>query len=123
MSDKNEKGVPSPLQAIPGSGIQTAKIDWVKKVKESNGTSFFVPDSFKGQWEKIEEMRKDFNTYAQNMAKKEITLNMAVQSFYFELRKHFDNEGVEVWVKEIGLDHMALKDDQFVVNLMNKEGR
>lgn len=109
------KGIPSPLPM--GSAIR-GPIDWNKRVSESNGTAFFIDADYEKRWKAIDKLREEFNAEAVKMAKKEITLNMAVQNFYFDLRNKLDKDGAQVWTKDIGLDPNAIKDGKYVVNLV-----
>lgn len=98
------------------------KIDWKKKVAESNGEMIFLPDSFTGAAEDIEKSRKEFNEMILKVAEKEIALNMATQTMFYDLRKHLAKNGVsDVWTKQLGFNAQALKEGKFVVNVLENQ--
>lgn len=94
------------------------KTDWKKVVAESNGERMFVPEYLKKDAESIEVMRKDYNDRVLEMSEKEISMKVATQNLFFELRKHLAKNGYpDIWVKDIGFDNDALKDGVIVLNI------
>lgn len=93
------------------------KRDWNKIVSESNGQLIFLPEGFRQAAEDWLTSRKEYQKFAQEMCKKEITLNIAVQNLFFELRKYLEKNGhPDVFTKEIGFENSALEDGKFIIN-------
>lgn len=98
--------------------MSTSKIDWTKRVAESGGTSIFLPAGFTKAQEELEAMRKEYNEDAIKMAEREIKMNIANQNLFLEIRKYLAKNGnTDIWVKQIGFDAMALKENKFVINI------
>lgn len=98
--------------------MQLEKRDWNKIVAESAGQLIFLPEGFRGAALEWLASRKEYQKIAQEMSKKEITLNMAVQILLFELRKHLEKNGhPDIYIKEIGFETTALEDGKFIVNI------
>ncbi len=96
------------------------KRDWAKIVAESNGGLILLPEGFKKAADEWFKLRADYNEQVQVMAKKELTLNMALQNLFFELRKFLEKNGrPDIYLKDIGFESAALEEGQFVVNLMD----
>ena len=96
------------------------KIDWNKIVSESNGKNIFLPDIFKKQTKEWLELREEYNKYVSVMAKKEITLNMALNNLLFDLRKYLEKNGREdIYLKDLGFDTNALLEEKFIVNIID----
>lgn len=101
-----------------------SKIDWEKVVSDSHGTSVFLPEKFRAAAEEVEKLRKEFNTEVEKMAKKEITMNVATQKMFYELRLFLEENGrPDIWRKDLGFNVTALDDGKFIVNLTEPTGR
>lgn len=98
--------------------------NWDKIVAESNGQRVFIPEELLTDVKKVEDMRKDFNVDINQVAKREIKLNVETNKVYLKMREYFENNGIsDIWVKEIGLDPQALKDGKFILNVIDKPQR
>lgn len=100
------------------------KIDWKKIVAESGGTRIFLPSGFEKNAKEIEEKRAEYDKEVIVMAKKQLTINIAVEDLFFELRKHLEKNGYpDIWIKDVGYDSSALKEGQLVVNITDPQVR
>ena len=83
--------------------LNQEKRNWSKIVSESGGKSIFLPDGFKKAAKEWRDLREDYNAQVLVMAKKELTLNVALQNLFFELRKFLDKNGrSDIYLKDIG---------------------
>ncbi len=100
------------------------KPDWKKIVKDSNGTREFLPEAFVEEAKAIEADKTEFRKGLQEVAKNEIELNVRTQNLFLKIRDHFAKEGVEgIWTKDLGFEGEAMKEGEFIVNLMDEQPR
>ncbi len=99
--------------------MNNEKINWKEVVSKSGGRTIFLPEGFTNAAKEIEEKRASYNKDAVAMAKKEIAMKVATQQFFFELRKHFEKNGVaDIWIKDLGFNTAALQDGEFVIDIL-----
>lgn len=105
------------------------KVDWAKKVEESNGKSMFVPDAL---LETFKDWRKDNKAYAalskkylEELAELQISTDTKFQNLMLDIRKHLKSAGrVDAWTVDLGLDIDALEgDEKFVINFTERAPR
>lgn len=96
------------------------KRNWTKIVSESEGRLIFLPEGFKKAAKEWFDLRSDYNDQVKTMAKKELTLNIALQNLFFELRNYLEKNGhSDIYLKDVGFESGALEDGEFVVSLMD----
>lgn len=99
------------------------KRDWNKIVADSANALIFLPSGFTKAAEEWLELRSKYNALVKEMAQKEITLNMALQNLFFEVRKYLAKNGRDdIWVKDVGFESNALDDGKFVINIIEPGG-
>lgn len=100
----------------------TPKHDWKSVVADSNGTMIYLPDGFSKAQQELDEKRKGYNTDAIKMAEREITMNIATQNMFFEIRKHLAKNGYpDIWVKELGFEANALKEGHYILTIRDSQ--
>lgn len=96
------------------------KRDWKKIVNDSKGSRIFLPDQFKERAEEWSKKRMELLEYLRAAAEKELRTNMLSQNILFNFREYLDKNGFkDNWSKEIGWDVEALKEDIFIINLID----
>lgn len=103
---------------------EKTKINWEEIVAKSEGERIFLPAGFEKQAKEIEEKRAEYDKEVVVMAKKQLTINTAVNELFFELRKHLEKNGYpDIWIKDVGYEEAALKEGKLVVNITNPQRR
>jgi len=96
------------------------KKSWEEIVAESNGTRIFLPDGFKGAAKDWSTMRDEYNKSIKVMAEKELTLQVALQNLFLEVRRYLSKNGYEdIWTKDTGFNTEALKEGKFIVEIVD----
>jgi hypothetical protein len=100
------------------------KRNWPQLCSDSNGQMIMVPDKFSAEFKEVEKARKEFNSFLNEIAEREIRLNFQTQKVFFALREYFAKNGLtDIWSKDVGLNLDALKDGSFVVNVSDQGQR
>ena len=98
--------------------LKTAQQHWTDYVNQSNGKAILLPEKLRDEAKKVEEMRAEYNTFLQGVAKREIELQMKTQTFWFEFRKELEKSRPDIWIKQVGWNKDAVDAGVFVVNVL-----
>jgi hypothetical protein len=94
------------------------KRDWKKIVADSNGKRIFMPDQFMERAKELKTKLKELNDAIEIMAEKELVYQNSTQTLFFDLREYLAKEKNPVWLKELGFDTEALKENIYIVNIL-----
>lgn len=93
-------------------------LEWKKRVDESKGAAFYVPDALMEESKKLEEMRKVFNQKCQDLAEDEVRLRVAQENLLLKIREaRFKGGDKDAFVKNIGYITDALEDGLHIVHM------
>jgi hypothetical protein len=95
---------------------QNKKRTWEEIVKDSNGTSFFLPEKLIEEAKEWKKKNDAFFKKCEALAKDEIEKSVAYNALMLKIRQYIADTGADIWQKEIGFDNYALKDGKFVIN-------
>ena len=104
--------------------MSTENKKWQEIVENSKGQSAFVPEQFLEEMKKITTLREKFNDMINEIAKKEIEMNVANNNLWLKIRNYFDDAGKKhVWSKDVNLNADALREGIYIINFLERQGR
>lgn len=104
---------------------QTPQQYWNDYVTNSRGSAVFVPEKFQKEYKKVLQLRDEFNELLRTtVAKKEIDLQVQMQSVVHEIRKYLEENGhKDIFFRECRLNADAEKDGILVMNIFDPQPR
>ena len=102
----------------------TGPRNWEEIVKNSQGTTFFLPESLIEAAKKWSADRTAFFKQANELAKAENLLGMQFQKIIMGIREEFDKRGAveAVWTQDIGFNMEALKEGKYIISFTPNKG-
>lgn len=100
--------------------IQKSKVqrDWKTIVSKSDGAQVFVPEKLIPAVKKWAQMRDEFNSLINSIAKAEVEVGVQFQNLILDMRKYFADAGQkDIWIKDVGIETEALKEGVYVLNI------
>ncbi len=83
---------------------------------------FFAPTELKEKMQAWQNERLAFSKEANRLAKKEAEIGMLFNALIHDLRKYYEENGLEnIWTMDIGFNTEALKDGEFVIDITRPE--
>ena len=97
--------------------VMPQKKTW-KEVVAMDKNRIFLPDQFKGEAESIEKERTAYREEVNKMAKRQLEINMRTNNLFLAVRQYLAKNGIkDIWMKDIGYEEAALKENEFVINI------
>lgn len=97
--------------------------EWKQRVDESKGQLTFLPEKLLAKAKKVEDLRKAFNEKVRVMSKDEIELRVLQENLLLDIRHELDTVDPENWTKNIAILEEAVKDDVYLVHLVEPQRR
>ncbi len=99
------------------------KRDWDQLIKDSNGQMFRVPEAILPRVKEWAELRAKFQNMINEVAKTEIGMSHLLEQFIFEARAFFEAKVENVWTKDVGVNMDAIKDGEYIFNIVEGQRR
>lgn len=97
---------------------------WQDRVSKSHGTAVLLPESLHEELKTIIKLEAEGKELSNKVAKLQVEGSTRMGDLWLKFRQHLDATGqADNWLKEIGLDQVALDNGFFVVNVLEKNGR